>query len=295
LENYGRDEEYLSWLQMRREQYPLGQVLAFEGRENVGQLELTLREGGKVGYVNLYYLRPEYRGRGYGKLLHEYVEMFFRPFDVQRLELRVSQSNARAIRFYEKLGFEVAYEEEMRDHSVYRMRKEMRERVEIVPYDPAWSEAYERERQALVGALGGEVAGIEHVGSTSVPGLSAKPIVDIQIGVAQMVPAQVFEERLQRLGYRQNPEADDPNRRLFYRKGVPRTHHLHIQPIGHGEYADRVLFRDYLRDHPEAVAAYERLKIELARRHGHDRQGYSEGKSAFIEEILQLAKGERGE
>ncbi|PWK05969.1 GNAT family N-acetyltransferase [Tumebacillus permanentifrigoris] len=129
-EHYGRDEEYLVWLQMRCEQFPLGQVLAFEGRENVGQLELTLREGGKVGYVNLYYLRSEYRGRGYGKLLHEYVEMFFRPFAVQRLELRVSLSNARAIRFYEKLGFVVAYEEEMKGQRVFRMQKEMGGRVE---------------------------------------------------------------------------------------------------------------------------------------------------------------------
>lgn len=293
--SYGRDEDYLAWLTMRAEQFPLGQVLAFEGKENVGQIEAMLREGGKVGYVNLYYLRPEYRGRGYGKLLQEYAEMFFRPFHVERMELRVSKTNASAIRFYEKMGFEVAYEEEMRDHTVYRMQKDMRERVEIVDYDPRWPLRYEEERAAIVQALGDDIVAIEHIGSTSIPGLCAKPILDIQVGVKRMVPAQVLEERLQRLGYRQNPEADDPNRRLFYRKGKPRTHHLHIMPVDSWDFERHVLFRDYLRKHPVLRDQYGQLKRELAEQHGHNRQDYTDAKTTFVESVVALAQAERGE
>ncbi|MBL0389326.1 GNAT family N-acetyltransferase [Tumebacillus sp. ITR2] len=289
-ESYGRDEDYLSWLAMRREQFPLGQVLAFEGRECVGQLELTLREGGQMGYVNLYYLRPEYRGRGYGKRLHEYVEQFFRPFQVQKLELRVAQTNARAIRFYEKMGFEVLYEEELREHKVYRMRKDLREKVEIVEYDPAWAALYELERDALVNALGEDIAAIEHIGSTAVPGLGAKPILDIQIGLREMVPAIVFEERLQRMGYRHHPTADDPTRRHFFVKGMPRTHHLHIVPADSWDWERHVLFRDLLREQPETRTEYEELKQHLAMRFGQDRGAYTEGKTAFIEGIIEKAK-----
>ncbi|KEO82177.1 hypothetical protein EL26_16705 [Tumebacillus flagellatus] len=171
----------------------------------------------------------------------------------------------------------------------------MREKVEITPYDPAWPALYEAERESLLKELGGDVAAIEHIGSTSVPGLSAKPILDIQIGLSEMVPATVFEERLQRLGYRHQPGADDPNRRHFFRKGVPRTHHVHILTMDSREYRRHLLFRDYLRSHPETVAEYEALKKDLAARHGHDRGAYTDGKTAFIEEIVERAQKERGQ
>ena len=168
----------------------------------------------------------------------------------------------------------------------------MGDAIEIAPYDPAWPGAFERERAAILGALGDLVFAIEHVGSTSVPGLGAKPIIDIMIGVRSLADGEKCVRPLEGLGHEYRGEAGIPGR-LFFRKFVEgvRTYHLHMVEQG-GDYWQRtILFRDYLRRNPDEAAAYDRLKRGLAARFGSDIEGYTEAKTEFIESALAKARG----
>jgi GrpB-like predicted nucleotidyltransferase (UPF0157 family) len=168
--------------------------------------------------------------------------------------------------------------------------------IVIENYNPRWPELYEAEKARLLDALGPAVAGIEHMGSTSVPGLGAKPIIDIMLGVRNLDDAQAFIEPLARLGYEYRPEFETsiPDRRFFRRiETNVRTHHLHVVEMGGAFWERHLLFRDYLRTHPETAQAYEALKRDLAARYAHDRDAYTESKTAFIQQIEAQARAER--
>jgi GrpB-like predicted nucleotidyltransferase (UPF0157 family) len=166
----------------------------------------------------------------------------------------------------------------------------MCERVDIVPYDDTWPERFEAEREVLRAVFAGIDAGIEHVGSTAVPGLGAKPIVDVMVGVSNLAEVETLFAALEREGYRyvQAHEATIPERRYF-RKPIlgPSAFHLHCVVKGGAFWARQLAFRDYLRAHRDAAAAYERLKRELAGR--LSRTEYTEAKGPFIEAILAAA------
>jgi putative glutamine amidotransferase len=157
---------------------------------------------------------------------------------------------------------------------------------EIVPYDPAWTSRFEVESTLVEEALGDQVVRLEHVGSTSVPGLGAKPVVDIQVSVRTMVPRATYVEPLVRLGYRWalDPWTDEHE---FFSRDVDgrRAFHLHVCEQGSEWEVRHLAFRDWLRNHPEDAAAYERLKRELADRHPRDTYTYTDAKTAFIREI----------
>ena len=155
--------------------------------------------------------------------------------------------------------------------------------VEIAAYDPAWPDAYERERAAIAGALGDLVSAIEHVGSTAVPGLGAKPIIDIMVGLRVLSDHARCVDPLASVGYEHKGEYGIPGRHYF-RKPVagPRTHQVHMVHHGSGFWVRHLLFRDYLRENPDEAAAYDRLKRELAARFGTDVEGYAEAKTEFI-------------
>ncbi len=162
--------------------------------------------------------------------------------------------------------------------------------VRLVPYQSAWAELFQQEAQRLRAALGDHVVRIEHVGSTAVPGLDAKPILDIVVAVHDMADATLFEEALAPLGYLHKSDNDTPGR-LYFVKRLPddrSTHHVNITQLGTECWVEHVAFRDYLLAYPEAKAQYLALKRELARRHPADRQAYGEGKEAFIRGILAL-------
>ena len=167
----------------------------------------------------------------------------------------------------------------------------MGDAVEIAEYDHAWPGAYERERAAILAALGDLVFAIEHVGSTSVPGLAAKPIVDIMIGLRTMANGERCVEPLERLGYEYKGEAGIPGR-LYFRKLIDglRTHHIHLVEHGCDFWKRHLLFRDYLRRHPQEVRQYQELKARLAAQYGDDRIGYTEAKTEFIESALTKAR-----
>ena len=166
--------------------------------------------------------------------------------------------------------------------------------VELVNYDPRWPVLFDEEAKRLRAVLDPSlILGLEHFGSTAVPGLSAKPIIDILIAVRSLTDAQAsFVKTLRNLDYvywAENPKQD----RMFFVKGMPpfgsgRSHHVHVtEPKG--EMWQRLAFRDYLRAHPEEAATYEQLKRRLATEHQMDREAYTNAKAAYIESVMQKA------
>ena len=165
--------------------------------------------------------------------------------------------------------------------------------VVVVPYDEAWPSLFEEERARIERAIGPWVEGIEHVGSTAVPGLAAKPVIDIMVGVKSLGDTPILVERLEAMTYDYVPELERqmPQRRYFrkLRQGR-RTHQIHLVERSDAAFWDRhILFRDYLRRHPGVAKEYARLKHELSGRFREDRAAYTEAKTAFIREVVRRA------
>ena len=165
----------------------------------------------------------------------------------------------------------------------------MTEPVRIEPYDPAWLTKFEEERALLADTIGDwVVGGIHHVGSTAVPGLAAKPIIDILAGVVDLTSSRPCIDLLAKLDYVYAPYRADEMHWFCKPDPSRRTHHLHLVPADSNRFRDELAFRDHLRAHPVAAADYEALKRELARRFEHDREAYSEAKGEFIRSILSI-------
>ena len=171
--------------------------------------------------------------------------------------------------------------------------------VVVVPYDEAWPSLFEEERNCIERAIGPWVEGIEHIGSTAVPGLAAKPVIDIMVGVKSLDDTPSLVEGLEAIGYEYVPEFERqmPERRYFRKlhRGR-RTHQIHLVERSDAAFWDRhVLFRDYLRRHPGVAEEYALLKHELSGRFREDRTAYTEAKTAFIREVVRRAgEGEEG-
>lgn len=164
--------------------------------------------------------------------------------------------------------------------------------VVIVDYRQDWPRMYEEERLRIVDALGDWLVDIQHVGSTSVPGLAAKPIVDIMPGVQSLLDDREFIPRLEALGYEHIPaDQDDIPDRRYFRRGVPRLFHVHVVESGGDFWTRHIAFRDYLRAHPETAADYADLKRRLAKQYRTDRLGYVNAKSDFILSVEAIALG----
>lgn len=163
-------------------------------------------------------------------------------------------------------------------------------RVIIAPYDPAWPAMFEAERALIERQLGDHVVGgIEHVGSTSVPGLPAKPVIDIMVGVASLEAAWPAVPLLEPLGYGYFPYRVEVMHWFCKPSPEVRTHHVHMVAFQHRLWLDRLAFRDSLRADAELRAAYANLKRELAERHPDDREAYTAHKTGFIEAVLARA------
>jgi GrpB-like predicted nucleotidyltransferase (UPF0157 family) len=155
--------------------------------------------------------------------------------------------------------------------------------IRIVDYDPAWPGRAREELERVADALGTVAVRLEHVGSTSVPGLGAKPIIDLQVSVADIERLVDFVGPLERLGYLFAPDPAFPDYHYFARPHArPRTHHLHVCQLGSHQELRHLAVRDYLCAHPDEAARYERLKRDLARRHPQDRLAYVAGKDAHM-------------
>ena len=162
--------------------------------------------------------------------------------------------------------------------------------VRLVPFQKHWVASFRRERRRLELALAGLHADIQHVGSTAIPGMPAKPVIDITIGLSHRRHLRVAARRLIQAGYWHNHHADLPDRTLFTgNRGIWRTKHVSLTQIGSQTWKNHICFRDYLLTHPHAAARYRRIKQHLARRFINDRRTYTGAKSAFVEGILRLA------
>ncbi|MGF1478825.1 MAG: GrpB family protein [Cyanophyceae cyanobacterium] len=158
-----------------------------------------------------------------------------------------------------------------------------RGKLKFIPHNPEWQKLFEEEKQRLQAAIGSDVLEIQHVGSTSIPGIIAKPILDIGIAVANFEAAAVCIKPMEKLGYSYRGENGIP-RRHFFARGEPRTHHVHILEITSWDWQGHILFRDYLIQHPAVAQEYVQLKLKLLEQYGGDRDAYQVGKSSFIEQ-----------
>lgn len=161
--------------------------------------------------------------------------------------------------------------------------------VEIVPYDPTWPQRFEQEKTRLSRALGENALRIDHVGSTAVPGLDAKPVIDAQISVASLDDESSYLPQLRSLGLSLRYRGED---RRFFRppEYEPRTLHVHVCESGSRPEREHLLFAAYLRAHPSRRDAYAALKRDLARRFRDQREDYLASKAPFIQQTLILAE-----
>lgn len=170
----------------------------------------------------------------------------------------------------------------------------MNHQLQILPYDPRWAAEFETERDRIAGMMGDLAIRIEHNGSTAVPGLAAKPVIDIQISVKQLQPMPLYAQRLAALGYLHVPHVDDAVCPFFHRPGEwPHTHHVHVVEAGGQEERRTLAFRDFLRDHDDVAHEYVALKRRLAAvtdaTSADSREAYAVAKGEFIERVVQEA------
>ena len=169
----------------------------------------------------------------------------------------------------------------------------MSDSVEIEEYDPRWPGLFEAEKRRIEQALNdGNVIAIEHYGSTAVPGLAAKPVIDILVTVRWFAEARpAYPILLTPLGYVHWDVDPEGARRMFLVKGMPphgekRTHHVHIVQHDNIEFTDRLKFRNYLRGHALISSNYGKLKKKLAEQYKDDREAYTAAKAGFIDTVM---------
>ena len=163
--------------------------------------------------------------------------------------------------------------------------------IDVVEHDPGWKVQFEVEAAIWRRLIGHDVVAIHHVGSTAIPRICAKPIIDLLVVVRDIERVDEFNEELTSRGYIPRGEYGIPGRRFFI-KGTQthRTHHIHVYEAGSPEIARHVEFRDYLNAHPEEAQEYSRLKEALANAYRHNIEAYMAGKDEFIKEVQERAR-----
>ena len=164
------------------------------------------------------------------------------------------------------------------------------EEVELLAYDPSWPALYAAERERLSSLLPGVFVELQHIGSTAVPGLAAKPIIDILAGVESKAAAEAIAERICLSGYTTSAEFNETlnDRKWFMRwANGHRTHHLHVVVHDSNAWHERLRFRNALRSQPELAARYAALKSQLAERHATDREAYTDAKAEFVRSVSE--------
>jgi len=160
--------------------------------------------------------------------------------------------------------------------------------VRVVPYDASWQDVFEQERRVLQKQIGGHVLDIQHVGSTAVPGLDAKPAIDMAVAVASPAMIAACRQPLCDLGYLDRGDAGTEGGYLFVKVHRPevRTHHLHVVAIDDPQWRNYLRFRDILRVDDRVRTCYGELKRSLQQQSAQDRKAYTDGKVNFIRAVL---------
>jgi GrpB-like predicted nucleotidyltransferase (UPF0157 family) len=165
--------------------------------------------------------------------------------------------------------------------------------VKLEEYDPDWPGLYVREKMRITEALGDTVVRINHIGSTSVPGLLAKPTIDILLEVSEGADAEEIVRAFRKMGYLFDPQPGKPPPHMMFMLGYTRNgfcgqaYHVHVRYPGDW---DEPYFRDYLRDHPKMAAEYAALKRELKQKYEYDREAYTNGKTEFVKKVTLRAR-----
>jgi GrpB-like predicted nucleotidyltransferase (UPF0157 family) len=239
----------------------------------------------------------------------------FNDLKLHRIEANIQTDNVQSIQLIQKNGFRyegfspryLKIDNEWRGHEHWAMTYEdfirqdadvlKQDHVDIVAYDLEWPATASMEINQLRAVLpSSKIIDIQHVGSTAIPGMAAKPIVDIQIAVHSLEEMKVLAvPALQKLGYEYWYENPDPER-MFFVKGMPpfgkkRTHHIHILEPASKHWHGKINFRDYVIAHPEIAKEYQQLKVKLAEQFTYDREEYTNAKGEFVNRILKLAQG----
>lgn len=164
--------------------------------------------------------------------------------------------------------------------------------VVLKPYNKSWANIFEQEKQLLNNLLGDIILDIQHTGSTAVPGLLAKPLIDMDLAVHSLeIDVAKIRPVLEEVGYHYRENGPNDHVKRLFVKGPEekRTHHLHVTELGSSVWNNDVAFRDWLLSHPEDIQRYEQLKTRLAKEYADTRELYTQGKAKFIEEILRKA------
>lgn len=176
----------------------------------------------------------------------------------------------------------------LKQHS--ERRNVMARKIEVTAYCPDWEEKFWKEAAKIREILGENCIAVHHIGSTSVKGLRAKPIIDLMPVVRTIEDVDLHKKEFEALGYECKGEYGILGRRFFMKGGDQRTHHVHIFSENSKEEIERHLaVRDYLRTHEKEAEAYAALKTELAERFPYDNEGYCDGKDGFVKELEQKA------
>jgi len=234
----------------------------------------------------------EHHGRGFGRALTEMrVQRMWREPGIKAVALNTTQ---HTVAFYERLGFRTrsvlpdGYAPGLDRCEMLMTRKT----VEVVAYDEAWPRVFLQVRAELASALGAASSRIDHVGSTSVPGLAAKPIIDILVETPSLSLIDAAIPEMVGLGYEARGEYGIEGRRYFSRPGGPGLKvQVHAYESVHPALARHVLFRDYLRAHPTEAERYGEVKLALASQHAGDRDAYQAAKADFIGRVETRAVG----
>lgn len=164
--------------------------------------------------------------------------------------------------------------------------------VRLVPYDFHWKKEFKEERKILKKVLGDKAVDIQHVGSTSIPGMRAKPIIDISVGVKSMRGSENLIPLFEAVGYEYRPNFGGADIQLLFVRGEEknRTHYIHVMKYKGSIWNNDLLFRDFLKTHKDWAEKYSLLKENLANKFANDRGKYTASKAEFIHKIIELAK-----
>jgi GrpB-like predicted nucleotidyltransferase (UPF0157 family) len=166
--------------------------------------------------------------------------------------------------------------------------------IEVVPYNSEWPAQFEAEKIALQAALGPWLVGeIQHIGSTAVVGLFAKPVIDIMAPVASLSESRAAIQAALAVGYLHHPYRAEVMHWFCKPSPVIRTHHLHLVPVASQLWLERIAFRDALRESPSLASEYCELKLRLAKLHGADREAYTEAKAPFVQRVISIVLARR--
>jgi len=167
-------------------------------------------------------------------------------------------------------------------------------RIQMVPHNPEWRQAFRQEAEQIAAALDEDVVTVHHMGSTAIPGIYAKPVLDMLLVVRSVEALDEKQSEIEALGYEARGEYGIPGRRFYRRDNSQgdRTHQVHAFEVGSPQITRHLAFRDYMIAHPKAAQEYSDLKRELAAKHPSDIEAYMDGKDAFIQEIDRQAASE---